>query len=341
MESLRALAVAIGLDAGRYQSLLDDPRRLASELQMVGHATDDEIVLGMLARIAVGGALDESKQTLSRLAAWAQENFRSSTIAFAWAARRDGASLAHMLRTMIETVPAVVPFTAGVAVFLSDELKLTVLLTLAGHPSADTREHLFALLGTHRRLVPPGTISVRSMPDSVLIPLLEVGLSDPSPNVRVRAIAYAYGVGAVGKVRPHILRNLFHDDLTVRRYAMICLGVLADAESLEFLRAKLSSPEQGEVVASIWALARRPEGVGFVIEMAGRADLAEEIMGAIAEVSAPLDDETLARLRGAVYTPTAAQQIERHLDRTRLGAPERGSDGQVDYLVKAENAPRT
>lgn len=333
-ESLSPLIAAIGINVERYHSFIEDPRALVEHLRAASDASDDEVVLEVLACVLTGDSLDESPARLHRIAAWARGNTRSSTIVLAWMARRNGAALARLMCSLIKTVPTAVPLVAGAAVFLDEDQKLSVLLSVASHSEEAAREHLFALLGTHRRLVPPGTISQRSMPDSVLIPLLEVGLRDAAPKVRVRAIAYAYGIGAVEKVRPFIMANLQHKDGEVRGYALLSLGVMHDRESLDVLVDRVNGTAREDAVSALWALARRSDGIQHVLALANNPDFAVDVISAVAEVSTPLGDGTLEKLRSLGDTATTDAAIRRHLLRTREGAPEAGPDGRVEYLVK-------
>jgi HEAT repeat protein len=166
--------------------------------------------------------------------------------------------------------------------------------------------------------------------------ILRTGIDDPSAGVRQKAIAAAYGLGATERLRDRRLAHAGDSDMRVRQYALVSLGVMHDAESLAILLDRLANGDEAEATSAIWALARRPEGLPHVLALAGdpRPWVEDELLGAFAEVSAPLSDEQIEQLAARVKSPMFSRLRERHLDRTRRGAPELGPDARVSYVLK-------
>jgi HEAT repeat protein len=230
--------------------------------------------------------------------------------------------------------PAAVAFT--LSGFLSPERQQSILIKLAHHRSGAVREHFFALLGKHRRLVPPGSIRYESYSSEVLTSVLAAGLEDENPRVRERAIAATYGLGLVEGLRTWILALATDEDSAVRQYAIVALGVLRDADSRMLLLSRLHNGTEEETISAIWALARRPDGIQDVLELAGdeRGWINVQVLDAFAEVATALNDETIADLERKIPSPEFARLRARHIDRTRHGARETGPDARIEIVKR-------
>src|SRR5690606_22942984 len=104
---------------------------------------------------------------------------------------------------------------------------------------------------------------------------------------------------------------------------------------------RLEHGSQADIKSAIWALARRHDGVQRVLRLADdpRPWIEEELLGAIAEVSAPLTDEQLGDLAKKTRSRAFDRLRERHLARTRRGAPEKGPDQRIQYVERASESP--
>lgn len=91
-----------------------------------------------------------------------------------------------------------------------------------------------------------------------------------------------------------------------------------------------------ETKSAIWALARRPDGIGDVLGLAGdsREWVNTELLNAFAEVAPGLVDEQIAELERKVPSPEFNRLRARHIARTRHGSPEMGPDGRIDVVVR-------
>ena len=156
------------------------------------------------------------------------------------------------------------------------------------------------------------------------------------PAVRERALAAAFGRNVVAMVRDDVLRCLDDDVMDVRQYAIVALGTLDDPASRACIVAKLEHGSQPEVASAISALARRPDGLARVLALASddRPWVRRHLLGALANVSAPMTDEQIAALSRVVIHDDLPAIIDRHLERTRRGGPEHGPDGNW-FVVRA------
>jgi hypothetical protein len=178
---------------------------------------------------------------------------------------------------------------------------------------------------------------VSNVDQAALDRLLSMGLADSGHQVRARAIALAYGTGSVEGHCDQMRALASRDpEQGVRQYALVALGVLNDAGSRALLVDRLEHGSQEESTSALWVLARRPDGIARVLALAGdkRQWLIDELVHAVAEAAAPLNDDQLGDLRERVSSPELAGMIQRHIDRTRRGAPEMGPDGRVSYTLK-------
>lgn len=245
------------------------------------------------------------------------------------------ATLERLLRDVARGETDATPTVVGLSGILSSDARRRILEELARHRNDEIREHLFTLLGQHRPLSPPGSIGLAFNAERAFEYVLSIGLNDPNARVRERALAAAYGLGLVQGVRENVLRLLEDPDNTVRQYAIIALGVLDDDASRNVIARFLREGSQQETTSAIWAAARRPDIVAELVSMAGdsREWVNDELLGAFAEVSAPLTDAQIAELERRTHSHEFARLRERHLDRTRRGQPELGQH-RVDVVLK-------
>ncbi|HTR52066.1 MAG TPA: HEAT repeat domain-containing protein [Kofleriaceae bacterium] len=223
-------------------------------------------------------------------------------------------------------------FIVGAAAFLPEGSRARIWTQLATDPREAVRQHFFALLGRHKRLVPPGTLAKPQVPSTTLTTVLGSGLRDSSASVRERAIAVVYGLGVTDEFRDALLKLVHDDSLEVRRYALVSLGTMHDEQSLAVLVERLEKAPQPEATSAIWALSRRPDGIDRVLRLAGTHGwLDDEVLGAFAEVAVPVSDEQIADLAARTASPEFERLKQRHLDRTRGGAPEYGPDGRIRW----------
>ncbi len=209
---------------------------------------------------------------------------------------------------------------------------------LATDPRDSVREHYFALMGQHRRLLPPGAITLDGFPPEALVDVLRAGVTDVVPAVRERAIAAAYGLGKVKLVRDEVLACLAHAHEGVRQYAIVALGLLDDAETLARLVALLERGSQAEATSAIWALARRPDGLARALTLVTdtRPWVRFELLHAIADAAAPMTDAQIAATTAAMAADDRVPRaIDHHLERTRRGGREYGPDGGV-FVVRSQ-----
>lgn len=245
------------------------------------------------------------------------------------------ATLERLLRDVAHGETDATSTVVGLSGILSSDARRRILEELARHRSEEIREHLFALLGQHRPLSPPGSIGLAFNAERAFEYVLSIGLNDANARVRERALAAAYGLGLVQGVREDVLRLVEDPDSTVRQYAIIALGVLNDDASRSVIARFLRDGSQEETTSAIWAAARRPDLLADLLCMAGdsRGWVNDELLGAFAEVSAPLTDAQIADLERRTQSSDFARLRERHLDRTRRGQPELGQH-RVDVVLK-------
>lgn len=240
---------------------------------------------------------------------------------------------------IVDVRPTAVAWAYAACAVVKPEARTKILHGIAGFRLDSVREHFFALLGQHRRLVPPGSIPTRGLPADVLGDVLRIGITDRVAKVRERAIAAAYGMNAIALVRDEVMAATEDPEMAVRQYALVALGTLDDGASLARLHDRLAHGTREEMTSAVWALARRPDGLGTVLARVGdeRPWLRGEVLSALAEVAAPMTDAQLAAVRAAVTTPDLERVLDRHVERTRRGGREHGPDGQ--WLVMRTAPP--
>jgi hypothetical protein len=217
----------------------------------------------------------------------------------------------------------------------SPDVTRKALASLARHPLRDIREHLFALLGKHQRLLPPGSIKQDYAAD-VYVAILAMGMNDTDSKIRERAVAAAYGLGLVRHLHEHVLALVNDPDMAVRQYAIVALGVFDDEMSRNRLSRLLREGSVEEATSAIWAAARRRDLIDDVLAMAGDARewVNNELLGAFAEVSVPLTDEQIVDLDRRTNSAEFRRLRDRHIARTRRGEPELGPDNRIHVVLK-------
>jgi hypothetical protein len=209
------------------------------------------------------------------------------------------------------------------AAFLPAARDEAFLLESASHRREEVRFTLFRLLARNRHLPDPGSLKP-NLPAEVTDAILRAGVTDASPRVRQRAVAYAYGLGRVASVKPQLVSalNVPDPDPPSRAYMLLAFGVLDDAETLALLVRGLESGTPEEMNAAVWALARRPDGVARALAAVEdpRPALRPEAIGAIMHVSAPLTDEQLAWLASTDRAPEARAAVEAYRRRKGLAS---------------------
>ena len=209
------------------------------------------------------------------------------------------------------------------AAFLAPDARDRFYRDSAGHPREEVRYALFKLLARGRSLPEPGSLAA-NLPVEVADTILRAGVTDPSPRVRQRAIAYAYGLGRVVALRTELIAALDapDPDETTRAYELLALGLLDDVETLPLLVRAFESGTQVEIDAAVWALARRNDGVARVVAAVEdpRPRVRSEALDAITHVAGALSDEQLAWL-SAPERPAGAREAVQHHQR-RKGVPD-------------------
>jgi hypothetical protein len=332
------------LDLGSFseRARAQAPEVLAPELHAVltsanGSKQPPELAIVYLLARASLAEPPPLEPAITQLACeWLQPRWKESALVQAALADASADQLEELFEQIIVHCPSAVAIPITGTMALSDDRRERILRRIATDPRDDVREHLFALWGRHHRLVPPGSLEVMSLRLEALDELLRAGIDDPSPGVRQKAIAAAYGLGASERLRDRLVAHVADGDMRVRQYALISLGVMHDAESLAILLDRLANGEEDDATPAIWALARRPEGLPHVLALAGdpRPWVENELLGAFAEVSAPLSDEQIEQLAGLIKSPAFPRLRERHLDRTRRGVPEVGPHARLSYVLK-------
>lgn len=241
----------------------------------------------------------------------------------------DGWRAVNLLERIVDEAPEHVSVAINGAIVLAPEKYAPMILRIARDPRPEIRERLYTILGRGQSLVPPGSLKWRDLTVGDMTELLRLGIRDAAAAVRARAIAVGYGYGAVNLVLEDIVEAVRDPELEVRRYALVALGLASDVATRSILLARLEHGDQAEAASAIWALARRNDGIASVLALIGdgRPWVLSEVLGAIKEVSVPLTDEELAALATWANVPDEMPAIlNRHVDRTRRGAPERGPD---------------
>ena len=279
------------------------------------------------ARIGEYGELDPVSQ--SEVADWMSANAVGAIVFWYLLHRFLPVAVPALSSAVLRARPSAVVVAYQGALMATGEIRAQCLRHLATYPLDSVREHYFALLGKHRRLLPPGAIPTKDFTPEVLTDVLRAGVTDRVAAVRERAIAAAFGMNVVGLVRSEVIARVDDESTDVRQYALVALGTLDDAASLARLHDTLERGTQEETTSAIWALARRPDGLDRVLAMASdpRAWVVSAVVGAVAEVSAPMTDGQLAALAGALDDPRLPGAIARHIRRAREGGPEYGADG--------------
>lgn len=298
----------------------------------------DLAVLHVLARAAMGGDSQLDPEILSSVVEWGQTRFQGMVLSTALAELNSG-FLEDLLQQVLASHPQALAMVVGSAEFLPTERKDRMFERIASDRREAVREHFFALLGRHQRLMPPGSIASPGITAEALERILRGGIADRAAKVRERAIAAAYGLGFVDRVREPLFLRLDDEDLDVRQYAIVSLGVMQDEKSRIALIERLEHGSREEATSAIWALARRADGIGRALETASdpRPWVQDEILGAFGEVSAPMTDEQIELLRGRLKSIDFDRFRERHIARTRHGVAERGPDGQIAYVPRDPN----
>ena len=291
-------------------------------------------ILHVLARALVSNPGPLAPAVVTLVLDWIQANTVPSALILAALAEANPRQLADTFEQMITAHPGAVATVVNGSVLLSQQQRMSILERVARDPRPGVREHFYSLLGKHHRLTPPGSITLDNVDPDLLGKVLAGGIDDPNAAVRQRAIAAAYGLGAVDRLRARRLPRIADDDIEVRQYALVSLGALHDHESLAVLYDRLDHGIEPEITSTIWALARRPDGLDRVLKLAGdpRPWIENELLAAFAEVSAPMTDAQIDVLRRNVRTQEFALFRDRHLARTRCGAPELGPDARFSIV---------
>jgi hypothetical protein len=296
---------------------------------------------GVLVPMDLGlvGAEAMDARTVDGYCDWCKSHGKESALLQAQLAAQNPALLARLFDQIIELRPDAISIPLGGSVFLGQIAREQMFERVASDARDEVRGHFFALLGGHRRLVPPGTITIRNAAPETMARILKRGINDQAPKVRERALALAYGLGFVDRVREEVLAHVADPEPDVRQYALVALGVLDDETSRDALVDRLERGSQLEATSAIWALARRRDGVERVLALASDARpwVRSELLGAFAEVSAPLTDAQIDRLRDEIASPGFERSHERHIARTRHGAPEIGPDARFTYSRKSSS----
>ncbi len=239
--------------------------------------------------------------------------------------RDDAARAEHVLRVLRDRdIDEDASAIAGAA-FLPGGRNEAFLLECARHRREDVRFTLFKMLSSSRALPDPGSLAT-GFSDDTITRLLRAGITDPSPRVRERAVAYGYGIGRVAAVRAELVAALspatLNPDETCRAYELLALGVLDGADTLAVLTRAFEHGSAAEVTAATWALARRPDGIARVVAAVEdpRPEVRPEAIGAIMHVSEPLTAEHTAWLTSPDRAPDVRQAAEHN--QRRSGVPD-------------------
>ena len=246
--------------------------------------------------------------------------------------REDAARAEHVLRVLRDRdIDEDASAIAGAA-FLPGGRNEAFLLECARHRREAVRFTLFKLLSGGRALPDPGSLTT-GFSDDTITGLLRAGITDPSPRVRERAIAYGYGIGRVAAVRAELIAALspatLDPDETCRAYELLALGVLDGADTLALLTRAFEHGAPVEATAATWALARRPDGIARVVAAVDdpRPEIRPEAIGAIMHVSGPLAAEHAAWLASPDRAPDVRQAVEHN--QRRGGIPDPASSISV------------
>ncbi len=316
-----------------------DPHNIIGvlKLDVADPNSADGVVATLLERAASATPMPLDSKVVDLAVTWWLSHPKESTLVEMALAQTNANQLEELFCAIADQHPEAVAVAVSGSIILGDR-RGTILEGIARDPRPDVREHLFALLGRHRRLVPPGSITVANVDKNGLDRILSIGLADPVDKVRERAIALAYATGTVESHRDEICALASNDPAPgARQYALVALGLLGDSGSRSQLVDRLEHGDQAEATSALWALARRPDGISRVLELAGddRQWIVDELVNAVAEVAAPLSDAQLDHLREQISSEVLGASIARHIDRTRRGAPEVGPDGRVSYTIKS------
>lgn len=277
-----------------------------------------------------GHVHDPGSEALGALVDWMREDVSRTLIFWLTLHAILPRAVPDLTRAILTIGPDAVGSVNFATAVVQGETRAEIRRQLATHALDSVREYYFALLGQHRRLVPPGSTPTNHFEPGLLAEVLRSGVTDTVAKVRERAIAAAYGMNAIALVRDEVMAATDDPVMDVRQYALVALGILDDDASLARLRDRLHHGTQPEMTSAIWALARRRDGLGDVLSLVSddRVWLRHELLRALAEVAAPMTDAQLDAVRAAIADPDLDRLLDRHLDRTRRGGREHGSDGQ-------------
>ncbi|MDB4954543.1 MAG: hypothetical protein JWO36_2112, partial [Myxococcales bacterium] len=322
----------------RIQTRLSERQKRVLASAREASNPSDVAVLHILACALVPEVRPIHSEVIALLHAWLGRDLRMSTVLVGELAHANPESVERLFAALVSEQPSSLAQVFGGSIFLPQAYRDRVLERLASDPREAVREHFFALLGGHLRLAPPGSIELREVTPEALDRVLRTGIDDPAAKVRERAIAAAYGLGVADRVRHQLIARVGDESMEVRQYAIVSLGAMRDQASHNTLLEVLERGTDKEVTSAIWALARRPDGTERLLDLAGdpRAWIENELLGAFAEVAAPMSDDQIERLGSKVTSSAFSRLRARHLHRTREGAPELGPDGRIQYTMKAD-----
>lgn len=305
----------------KAEAHLVDPAR-AEDRRMWG-------VVAIMGHAVLGEQWQPPAPVLADLADWMKADAVGKVMFWYSLSQVFPAAIPELAARILEARPDAVVVALQAALMAPLEHQAACLRALAHNAVDAEREHFFALLGKHRRLLPPGTIKSSDFEPAALAETLRAGITDRVKGVRERAIAVAFGMNVVRLVRASVLARLDDPEMDVRQYAIVALGTLDDDETRARLVDKLERGTQPEITSAIFALARRPDGLARVLALADdqRDWVRTSLLEALAEVSAPMTDDQIAALERTAPDARLPRVIERHLGRTRRGEPEYGPDG--------------
>ena len=286
-------------------------------------------VVAIMGQALVGEFHPTEPAALAAVGAWMRGNLVGTNLFWYLLNRTLPSAAVELAMAIIAACPTAVAWARGAADWADSDQRAEVERRIAVYPLDSVREHYFALLGKHRRLLPPGAIPTKDFTPEVLTDVLRAGVTDRVAAVRERAIAAAIGMNVVGLVRSEVIARVDDESTDVRQYALVALGTLDDAASLARLHDTLERGTQEETTSAIFGLARRPDGLARVLTLAtdSREWVITELLGALADVSAPMTDDQIAALTAALDDPRLPRALERHIRRAREGGPEYGADG--------------
>ena len=143
-------------------------------------------VVAVLGSARLGEPFQPPRAALDALVDWAREEVSAPLLFWFFLADLAPGAVLSLGLAILGPRPGAVGMLQGAYLAVKGEVRAELQRLVATHPLVGVREYYFALLGKHRRLVPPGSISNDEFAPEVLAGILHAGITDTVP-ARCRA----------------------------------------------------------------------------------------------------------------------------------------------------------